>query len=247
MPPAVEHRHSTTRRNVHVPSRPRPRSRCRFGPRHHARLASGQPPASPAPARRHRRWHGWRRRIAEGELRQVTSVLVADGDGLLYERYFDGADRDTRHDLRSATKSWTALLIGIALDRGELPGVDTRVMPLFADRGPFAHPDPAQGGDHRRGLPHHELAPRVRRLERVLARQRGADVPHRGLGPLRPRPADQGLPHRGRRPRRPATAAPFPTAPPAWRPSGGPRDARPDASSRTTPATISSRRSASAR
>ena len=105
-------------------------------------LASEQPPASPETRPTPPSLARMETRIADGELRQVTSVLVADHDGLLYERYFGGADRETRHDVRSASKSWTALLIGIALDRGELPGVDTRVMPLFAERGPFAHPDP---------------------------------------------------------------------------------------------------------
>lgn len=81
-------------------------------------------------------------RIGAGELRQVTSVLVWSGDHLLYEGYFGGADRETVHDVRSASKSWTALLVGIAIDRGELEGVRTRVLPWLADRGPFEHPDP---------------------------------------------------------------------------------------------------------
>jgi CubicO group peptidase (beta-lactamase class C family) len=82
-------------------------------------------------------------RVAAGELRGVTSVLVSTLEtDLLYEGYFGGAGRDTLHDVRSASKSWTALLVGIAIDRGELAGVDARVLPLFAGRGPFAHPDP---------------------------------------------------------------------------------------------------------
>ncbi len=36
-------------------------------------------------------------------------------------------------DLRSATKSITALLVGIAIDRGELPGVDAKVIDLLPE------------------------------------------------------------------------------------------------------------------
>jgi len=82
------------------------------------------------------------KRIADGELRQVSSVLVWSDGRLLYERYFGGAVPETLHDVRSASKSWTALLAGIAIDRGELAGVEARVLPFFAARGPFEHPDP---------------------------------------------------------------------------------------------------------
>lgn len=82
------------------------------------------------------------KRIADGELRQVSSVLVWSDGRLLYERYFGGAAPETLHDVRSASKSWTALLVGIAIDRGELAGVEARVLPFFAARGPFEHPDP---------------------------------------------------------------------------------------------------------
>src|SRR5262249_32679920 len=38
-----------------------------------------------------------------------------------------------RHDLRSATKSVTGLLAGIALERKHLPGLDARVLDYFAE------------------------------------------------------------------------------------------------------------------
>jgi len=85
------------------------------------------------------------KRIADGELRQVSSVLVWRDGRLLYEGYFGGAAPETLHDVRSASKSWTALLVGIAIDRGELAGVEARVLPFFAARGPFEHPDPRKG------------------------------------------------------------------------------------------------------
>jgi hypothetical protein len=53
--------------------------------------------------------------------------------------------------------------------------------PVVQRSPPVRQPGPAEGPTHRRGSAHHELAPRVRRLEPVQPRQRGADVPRRGL------------------------------------------------------------------
>jgi CubicO group peptidase (beta-lactamase class C family) len=83
----------------------------------------------------------------------VHAVLVARRGRLAFERYFAGEDQrwgrplgrigfgpDTLHDLRSVTKTVVALLVGIAVARGNLEGVDepvTRFFPEYADlRGP---------------------------------------------------------------------------------------------------------------
>ena len=70
--------------------------------------------------------------IERGEVPKTTSVLVMRGDAIVYEHYFDGATAATLHDTRSATKSLTALSIGIAIDHHVLPGVDA---PAFAELG----------------------------------------------------------------------------------------------------------------
>ena len=43
---------------------------------------------------------------------------------------------------RSATKTVTGMLIGIAIDKGYIKGVDVPVMTYFADKRPLANPDP---------------------------------------------------------------------------------------------------------
>lgn len=58
---------------------------------------------------------------------QVHSVLIARHGKLVLEEYFHGADRDTPHDLRSASKSWTAMLIGAAMRAGVPIRLDTPV------------------------------------------------------------------------------------------------------------------------
>jgi hypothetical protein len=59
---------------------------------------------------------GIARALQRGVAPSTTSVLVMRGDAIVYERYFDGATAATLHDTRSATKSLTALAIGIAID-----------------------------------------------------------------------------------------------------------------------------------
>ncbi len=132
--------------------------------------------------------------IRAGDFKKITSVLVSRDGRLVHEAYFNGADATTLHNTRSCTKTVTGMLVGIAIDKGLLAGVQAPILPFFPDRQPLAEPGSAQGEDHGRGLPDDELAPRVRRLERVLPGQRGADVPDRGLGQVHARSSDQGLP-----------------------------------------------------
>jgi CubicO group peptidase (beta-lactamase class C family) len=58
---------------------------------------------------------------------QVHSVLIARHGKLVLEEYFHGYDRGTPHDLRSASKSWTNVLIGAAMHAGIPIRLDTPV------------------------------------------------------------------------------------------------------------------------
>ncbi len=55
----------------------------------------------------------------------VDSVVVARNGKLVAEAYFNGYGRDTLHDVRSASKSITSALAGIAADQGLLTTEDT--------------------------------------------------------------------------------------------------------------------------
>ncbi len=58
---------------------------------------------------------------------QVHSLLIARHGRLVVEEYFHGASRETPHNLRSASKSWTAILIGAAMQAGIPIRLDTPV------------------------------------------------------------------------------------------------------------------------
>jgi CubicO group peptidase (beta-lactamase class C family) len=55
------------------------------------------------------------------------SLLVARHGRLVLEQYFGGADSATRVDVRSVTKSVVSSLVGIAIARGALTGVNATV------------------------------------------------------------------------------------------------------------------------
>src|SRR5271169_2739103 len=80
--------------------------------------------------------------IRAGEFKKIGSVLVARHGKLVYEGYFDG-DASTPRDTRSATKSITDVLVGIAIGEKKLSGVDARVLALLPDRARhLQNPDP---------------------------------------------------------------------------------------------------------
>src|SRR5215813_7592699 len=79
--------------------------------------------------------------IRNGDFKKITSVLVARDGKILHEAYFNGADASTLHNTRSCTKTITGALIGIAIDRGMIPGVQATVLPYFHDREPLQNPD----------------------------------------------------------------------------------------------------------
>ncbi len=54
----------------------------------------------------------------------LRGVVVLRNGRVVAERYYNGEAPDTLHDIRSAGKSVTALLVGIAIDRGKINGVD---------------------------------------------------------------------------------------------------------------------------
>jgi CubicO group peptidase (beta-lactamase class C family) len=86
--------------------------------------------------------HSLETAIRSGEFKKIGSVVIARHGKLIYEAYFDG-DAATLRDTRSATKSITDILIGIAIKDKKLSGVDARVLALLPERAQrMQNPDP---------------------------------------------------------------------------------------------------------
>ena len=76
-------------------------------------------------------------RILDGTFRKVDGIVVVKGGKVLIEEYFNGFDRDTIHEIRSATKSLGSSLIGIAIDQGKITGIQDRLYAYFREREPI--------------------------------------------------------------------------------------------------------------
>jgi CubicO group peptidase (beta-lactamase class C family) len=80
--------------------------------------------------------------VRAGDFKKIGSVLIARHGKLVYEGYFDG-DPNTLRDTRSATKSITDVLVGIAIGEKKLSGVDARVLQLLPEHARrLQNPDP---------------------------------------------------------------------------------------------------------
>jgi CubicO group peptidase (beta-lactamase class C family) len=67
--------------------------------------------------------------VGEDDLEFTHSILVARAGRLVVEEYFYGFDRRTRHDMRSASKSVTSTLVGLAIQEGRIEGSQAKVLP----------------------------------------------------------------------------------------------------------------------
>lgn len=81
-------------------------------------------------------------KINDNEFKQITSVLVSQNEQKIYENYFNEADADSKHDMRSASKSITSLAVGLAIQDGLIKDVNQTIMPFFKDKMPLKNPDP---------------------------------------------------------------------------------------------------------
>ena len=93
-------------------------------------------------------------RIRAGEFGNVHSLLVARGEALIEEAYFEGPDErrglplgriaftaHTLHDARSISKTVVAILYGIALADGKVPPLDAPALSAFPEYAEVATPD----------------------------------------------------------------------------------------------------------
>jgi CubicO group peptidase (beta-lactamase class C family) len=96
---------------------------------------AGPVPAPPPPA-----WNPETVDDAARTLPRLHSLLVSRGGELIFERYYNGRRRDRAANIKSASKSVIAALVGIAIDRGHIPGVDTPILTYFPELA--RDPDP---------------------------------------------------------------------------------------------------------
>jgi len=70
---------------------------------------------------------------------ETQAFIVIQDDAILYEGYFNGAQRDAMLTSFSTAKSFDSALVGMAIDDGYLPGVEVSItdyLPELLDRDP---------------------------------------------------------------------------------------------------------------
>lgn len=84
--------------------------------------------------------YGFFNQLASKKHKIHSAVLVKNG-AIVFEEYYDGQDINTRHDMRSVSKSVYSLLLGIAIDRGFIQSINDPVLKYIKDRQVKKNPD----------------------------------------------------------------------------------------------------------
>lgn len=79
--------------------------------------------------------------VERGDYGRTTSLVVMQDGTTLLEHYFDEGGPSALRNTRSATKTITGMLVGIAIDRGAIASTETPALGFFPERI-VANPDP---------------------------------------------------------------------------------------------------------
>jgi len=71
--------------------------------------------------------------ICNGKYGNIHSLLVIENGDLVIEQYYNNWDRGRLHMLASNTKSFNALLIGVAIENGYIQSIDQRMLDFFPE------------------------------------------------------------------------------------------------------------------
>jgi CubicO group peptidase (beta-lactamase class C family) len=63
----------------------------------------------------------------------IYSLVISKNNKIIHQQYFNGQDSTTLFNDQSLTKSVTALLVGIAIDKGYIKSVDEKVADFFPE------------------------------------------------------------------------------------------------------------------
>jgi len=73
------------------------------------------------------------REVLKQNFKNIDSVLLVKDRRLILEEYFNDYGREDLHELHSVSKSITSLLVGIAIDKGMIPNLGTKVYGFFPE------------------------------------------------------------------------------------------------------------------
>ena len=79
--------------------------------------------------------------IENGKFGNIHSLVIILNDRLVLEEYFQGWTRNKLHKIHSASKSVASALIGIAIDKGNIKGLQDKLLNFFPEYKSIAHLD----------------------------------------------------------------------------------------------------------
>ena len=80
--------------------------------------------------------------ITAGQYGSITSVVFAKEGNVIFEKYYNDKNIDSKHNTRSVTKTMGSILTGIAIKEGKIGSEKDKIFDYLKDKLPVAHPDP---------------------------------------------------------------------------------------------------------
>nr|WP_321234968.1 serine hydrolase [uncultured Psychroserpens sp.] len=79
--------------------------------------------------------------VSSGKYERITSILIAKDGNVLFEKYYNENDVNSKHNTRSVTKTMATLLAGIALDKGHIKSESDKIFDYLQHKLPVKNPD----------------------------------------------------------------------------------------------------------
>jgi CubicO group peptidase (beta-lactamase class C family) len=78
-------------------------------------------------------------KINDSTIHSVDGIVLVKDEKIVFEEYFNGFTKDSLHNTASVGKSVTSALVGIAIENGQIPSLETTVMDFFTDSYAIEH------------------------------------------------------------------------------------------------------------
>lgn len=79
--------------------------------------------------------------VTSGKYERITSILIAKNGNVLFEKYYNGKNRESKHNTRSATKTVATLLTGISIDKGFIKSEKDKIFKYLQHKTPVNNTD----------------------------------------------------------------------------------------------------------
>ena len=70
---------------------------------------------------------------AKDSIPSLGSFIISHKNKIVFENYFNGADKETSFDTKSVTKSITSAFVGILIDNGLMPDLNTPILSILPE------------------------------------------------------------------------------------------------------------------